>query len=45
MITRLGLVCGDIGDDQREYELEPITTPVVIPVETPSTPEKEPVPA
>ena len=46
-LDRLDWTMGDIGEDQREYELEPITTPVVLPVETPSTPapQKEPVPA
>ena len=39
--------CGDIGEDQREYEFEPLTAPSVPePIPTPvEAPEKEPVPA
>lgn len=36
---------GDIGDDQREYEVEPLTAPSVpepAPAPVPAEPEKEP---
>lgn len=37
---------GDIGEDQREYEFEPLTTPLEAPVEQPvSVPDREAVPA
>lgn len=42
---------GDIGDNPREYEFEPLTTPatepVTVPVPAPASPEpaEEPVPA
>lgn len=42
---------GDLGEDQREWEMEPLTAPAEVPsepapepVETPA-PEREPVPA
>ena len=42
----LRIVAGDIGDDQREYEFEPLTTPAPIKVPTPvEAPEPEGVPA
>ena len=37
----MSITAGDIGDDPREYEVEPIETPE--PVEVPE-PRKEPVP-
>lgn len=47
-----GFRCGDLGDDQREYEFEPLTAPsvpepVVVPMPTPAPaePAREPVPA
>ena len=37
---------GDIGEDQREYEFEPLTTPLDVPVEAPVTvPDRGAVPA
>lgn len=49
---RLLLVtAGDIGDDQREVEFQPLTepaTPIKVPTPAPApveTPEREPVPA
>jgi hypothetical protein len=36
---------GDIGDDQREYEYEPLTAPSVPEPITVPTPDREPVPA
>jgi hypothetical protein len=37
---------GDLGDDQREYEFEPLTAPAVPePVAVPAEPAREPVPA
>lgn len=44
-------VAGDIGDDQREYQFEPLTapaTPITVPTPAPApveTPERELVPA
>lgn len=43
--------CGDIGEDPREIEFEPLTQPATEPVTVPATPApvqepaKEPVPA
>lgn len=43
------IYCGDIGEGQREIELEPIEAPTDVPVVEPATPvevpEREPVPA
>lgn len=41
------IICGDIGEDQREWEFEPlgIPAPAELPEEAPAEPEKEPVPA
>jgi hypothetical protein len=45
-MIRLGPRCGDIGDNPREYEFEPLTTPQTVPVTEPAAPEpsREPVP-
>jgi hypothetical protein len=40
------ITLGDIGEDQREYEFEPLTAPAEAPVEAPvTTPDREAVPA
>lgn len=40
------ITLGDIGEDQREYEFEPLTAPAEVPVEAPVTvPDREAVPA
>lgn len=48
-VRHLRIIAGDIGDDQREYTFEPLTTPVEpITVPTPApveAPEREGVPA
>lgn len=47
-VRHLRIVAGDIGDDQREYQFEPLTTPEPIKVPTPApveAPEREAVPA
>lgn len=41
-MTRITL--GDLGEEQTEYEFEPLTTPLSVP-EPQTAPEREPVPA
>lgn len=41
-MTDLHVRMGDIGDDQKEYEFEPITEPISEPVPVPVEPEKVP---
>lgn len=44
----LRIVAGDIGDDQREYQFEPLTAPaepLTVPTPEPVAPEPEKVPA
>lgn len=46
--TMINIICGDIGEkeDQREWELEPLTIPQTKPIVEPApAPEREPVPA
>lgn len=46
MFRHLRIVAGDIGDDQREVEYEPLTAPSVPePIKTPTPAEPEKVPA
>ena len=48
-MNHLRIILGDIGEDQREYEFEPLTAPSVPePAETPApvtVPDREAVPA
>jgi hypothetical protein len=46
MSTAAAIRMGDIGEGQREYEVEPLTEPLTVPTEAPvTTPAEEPVPA
>lgn len=33
---------GNIGEEKREYEFEPIEQPITVPIEQPTEPEKVP---
>lgn len=39
------IICGDIGEDQTEYEFEPLTAPSVPETVPVSVPDREAVPA
>lgn len=41
----MNITMGNIGEEPEEWEIIPLTEPAETPVEVPSTPAREPVPA